>query len=140
MVGLNKIMIIGNLGTDPEMRYTPNGNAVTSFRMASTRSYSAADGERKQDTEWFTVVAWNQLAEHVNQYLSKGRRAYVEGRLHSNSWDGQDGQTRFNNEIIANTVLFLDRTADSSMSQDPPGQASESDGNDGQIDANDLPF
>lgn len=146
MVGLNKIMIIGNVGTDPEMRYTPNGNAVTSFRMASTRSYTAADGERKQDTEWFTVVAWNQLAEHVNQYLSKGRRAYVEGRLHSNSWSGQDGQTRFSNEIIANTVLFLDRAADSpvsqdsSMSQDSPEQASESHGNDGQIDANDLPF
>ena len=141
MVGLNKIMVIGNLGTDPEMRYTANGNAVTSFRMASTRSYTAA-GERKQDTEWFTVVAWNQLAEHVNQYLSKGRRAYVEGRLHSNSWAGQDGQTRFSNEIIANTILFLDRPG-----SDPSG-ASEGDsdlGNDPGIsepslDPEELPF
>jgi single-strand DNA-binding protein len=141
MVGLNKIMVIGNLGTDPEMRYTANGNAVTSFRIASTRSYTTA-GERKQETEWFTVVAWNQLAEHVNQYLSKGRRAYVEGRLHSNSWDGPDGQTRFSNEIIANTILFLDRPG-----SDPSG-APEGDSDLGNaprvgepsLDPEELPF
>ncbi len=110
MVGLNKVIVIGNLGTDPEMRYTPNGNPVTSFRLATTsRVYTTPSGERKEDTEWFTVVAWNQLAEQCNQFLTKGRRAYVEGRLRSNSWQGQDGQTRFRNEIIANRVLFLDR-------------------------------
>lgn len=143
MVGLNKIIVIGNLGTDPEMRYTANGNAVTSFNLATSRSYTAADGERKQETEWFRVVSWNQLAEHVNEYLSKGRRAYVEGRLHSDRWEGQDGQTRFTNEIIANTVLFLDRATDSSINQGSSEQASDSDGSDGsdgQIDANDLPF
>ena len=85
MVGLNRMMVIGNLGTNPEMRYTPNGNPVTSFRIATTRTYTSSDGERQQDTEWFTVVAWNQLAELCNQYLSKGRRAYVDGRLHSDS-------------------------------------------------------
>ena len=109
MVGLNKVMVIGNVGTDPEMRYTPNGNPVTSFRLATSRSYTTQDGERHQETEWFTVVAWNQLAEQCNQYLSKGRRAYVEGRLHAHQWDGNDGQTRFRNEIIANRVMFLDR-------------------------------
>jgi single-strand DNA-binding protein len=109
MAGLNKIMVIGNVGTDPEMRYTPNGSPVTSFRIATSRSYSAQDGERRQETEWFTVVAWNNLAEQVNQYLNKGRRAYVEGRLHSHTYQGNDGQTRFRNEIIANVVLFLDR-------------------------------
>tara|TARA_B100001123_G_scaffold291422_1_gene324867 strand:+ start:548 stop:970 length:423 start_codon:yes stop_codon:yes gene_type:complete len=140
MVGLNKIIVIGNLGTDPEMRYTANGNAVTSFNLATSRSYTAADGERKQETEWFRVVSWNQLAEHVNQYLSKGRRAYVEGRLHSDRWEGQDGQTRFTNEIIANTVLFLDRATDSPINEGSSEQVSDSDGNDGQIDANDLPF
>lgn len=140
MVGLNKIIVIGNLGTDPEMRYTANGNAVTSFNLATSRSYTAADGERKQETEWFRVVSWNQLAEHVNEYLSKGRRAYVEGRLHSDRWEGQDGQTRFTNEIIANTVLFLDRATDSSINQGSSEQVSDSDGSDGQIDANDLPF
>ena len=109
MVGLNKIMVIGNVGTDPEMRYTPSGSPVTSFRIATSRSYNAQDGERKQETEWFTVVAWNSLAEQVNQYLAKGRRAYVEGRLQSHSFQGNDGQMRFRNEIIANRVLFLDR-------------------------------
>lgn len=114
MVGLNKIMVIGNVGTEPEMRYTPSGSPVTSFRIATSRSYNAQDGERKQETEWFTVVAWNNLAEQVNQYLSKGRRAYVEGRLHSHSFQGNDGQMRFRNEIIANRVLFLDRAGEHS--------------------------
>ena len=109
MAGLNKIMIIGNVGTDPEMRYTPNGNSVTSFRMATSRAYTTADGERHEDTEWFTIVAWNKLAEQCNQYLTKGRRVYVEGRLKSNTWTGADGQNRFRNEIVANRVLFLDR-------------------------------
>ena len=114
MVGLNKIMVIGNVGTDPEMRYTPNGNPVTNFRLASSRGYTSADGERRQDTEWFTIVAWNQLGEQCNQYLSKGRRAYVEGRIQSHSWEGQDGKTRFRNEIVAEKVLFLDRPTSSS--------------------------
>ena len=108
MVGLNKIMVIGNLGTDPDMRYTPNGHPVTSFRLATGRTYTTADGERREDTEWFTVVAWRQLAEQCNQYLTKGRRIYVEGRLKSDSWTGDDGQTRFRNEIVASSVLFLD--------------------------------
>lgn len=111
MVGLNKVMIIGNVGTDPEMRYTANGNPVTSFRMATSRAYTTSDGERKQETEWFTVVTWNQLAEQCNQFLTKGKMTYVEGRLRSSTWEGQDGKTRFRNEIIANRVLFLDRSA-----------------------------
>jgi len=109
MAGLNKVMLIGNVGTDPEMRYTANGNAVTTFRLACSRNYSGADGERKEETEWFTVVTWNRLAETCNQYLTKGRRAYVEGRLQTRNWEGQDGQRRTRVEIVANTVLFLDR-------------------------------
>jgi len=132
MVGLNKMTVIGNLGTDPEMRYTSNGNPVTSFRIATTRTYTSSDGERQQDTEWFTVVAWNQLAELCNQYLSKGRRAYVDGRLHSDSWTGQDGQTRFRNEIIADRVLFLDRQ--------PIGQSSTEGEGEPPIEVEDLPF
>ncbi len=132
---LNKIMVIGNLGTDPEMRYTPSGSAVTNFSLATNRSYTTSDGERREETEWFRIVAWNQLAEQVNQYLSKGRKAYVEGRLRSSSWEGQDGQTRFRNEIIANTVLFLDR-APGAQSQEGGFQ----DGPGGQVDPDDLPF
>ncbi len=135
MVGLNKVIIIGNLGTDPEMRYTPNGNPVTSFRIASTsRVFTTPEGERKQDTEWFTVVAWNQLAEQCNQYLSKGRRAYVEGRLRSRTWAGQDGQKRFQNEIIASRVLFLDRQP---AAETPSGEEEESAA---PTEAEELPF
>jgi len=102
-------MVIGNLGTDPEMRFTPSGKPVTSFRIATTRTYLSPEGERRQETEWFSVVTWNKLAETCNQFLAKGRRAYVEGRLRTHSWEGQDGQRRFRTEIVANRVIFLDR-------------------------------
>jgi single-strand DNA-binding protein len=141
VAGLNKIMVIGNVGTDPEMRYTPNGNPVTTFRIATSRSYTAQDGERRQETEWFTVVAWSNLAEQVNQYLQKGSKAYVEGRLHSHTFQGSDGQTRFRNEIIAEKVLFLNRPGGRD-SQDEYGGGSAGAGA-GDYDAatpDDLPF
>ena len=106
---LNKMTLIGNVGTDPEMRYTPNGNPVTSFTVATNRRYTTAEGEQREETEWFTVSAWNRLGETINQYLTKGRRVYVEGRLKSSTWTGNDGQTRFRNEITANQILMLDR-------------------------------
>jgi single-strand DNA-binding protein len=109
MAGLNKVMIIGNVGTDPEMRFTPNGKPVTSFSLATSRTFTSPEGERRQETEWFNVVTWNRLAETCNQFLTKGRRAYVEGRLHTRTWEGQDGQKRVRVEVVANSVLFLDR-------------------------------
>ncbi len=118
---LNKMLVIGNVGTDPEMRYTPNGNPVTSFRLATTHRYTTGDGERREETEWFTITSWSQLAEQTNQYVTKGKRVYVEGRLKSNSWTGQDGQTRFRNEIIANRVLFLDRAPQGGEPGGEPG-------------------
>ena len=144
MAGLNKMMVIGNVGTDPELRYTPNGNPVTSFRLATSRAYTTGDGDRRTDTEWFTVVAWNQLAEQCNQYLTKGRRAYVEGRLHSNTWEGPDGKSRFSNEIIAARIIFLDRSptggvGESDLDRSPTSGVGES-GGEGDLDAGDLPF
>jgi len=109
MASLNKVMVIGNLGTDPEMRFTPSGSPVTSFRIATTRTYTTPEGERRQETEWFTVVTWSKLAEQCNQFLSKGRQAYIEGRLRTRSWEGQDGQRRYRTEIVANRVIFLGR-------------------------------
>ncbi len=109
MVSLNKVMVIGNLGSEPEMRFTPNGNPVTSFRIATNWTYTTSDGERKQDTEWFSVVAWNRLAEQCNQFLTKGRLVYAEGRMRTRTWEGQDGQKHSRPEIIANRVIFLDR-------------------------------
>lgn len=133
-VGLNKMMVIGYLGTDPEMRYTTNGKPVTNFRLATSRAYRADDGERREETEWFTVVAWDRLAEQCNQYLTKGRRAYIEGRFRSRKWEGQDGQPRSVNEIIAHSVLFLDQLGGGDQTPQETGDPSSS------IDPDDLPF
>jgi len=109
MRDLVKVIVIGRLGTDPEMRFTANGRPVTSFRLAANRVYTTSDGERREETEWFDVICWNRLAEHCSQYLHKGRRAYVEGRLRIRSWESPDGLRRYRPEVVANTVLFLDR-------------------------------
>jgi len=138
MAGLNKVMIIGNVGTDPEMRFTPNGNPVTSFRIATSRSYTTSDGERRQETEWFDVVTWNRLAETCNQFLSKGRRAYVEGRLRTRSWEGQDGQRRFRVEIVANRVLFLDRQPPAALPAEEAGEQVLPVGE--EVQPEDIPF
>ncbi len=144
MAGLNKIMVIGNVGTDPEMRYTPSGSPVTSFRLATNRRYTTQEGERREETEWFTIVAWSQLAEQVNQYLSKGQRAYCEGRLHSHSYQGNDGQMRFTNEIIADRVLFLDRAGTGEQQSGEAGETGVPAGGERQApepaSADDLPF
>lgn len=133
MASLNKVMLIGNVGTEPEMRFTPNGNPVTSFRIATNRFLPPGEsGERKQETEWFTIVAWNKLAENCNQFLTKGQRVYVEGRLHTRSWDGPDGQKRYRTEVIANSVLFLDKAASGQL----PGEATP----EGAVEPDDLPF
>ncbi len=118
MAGLNKVMIIGNVGTDPEMRYTADGNALTSFRVATNFNYTSPDGERHEETEWFNIVAWRKLAEQCSQYLQKGRRVYVEGRLRTRSWDTPDGQRRFRTEVIASRVLFLDRATGAALPEE----------------------
>lgn len=109
MADLNKIMVIGNAGADPEMRYTPSGAPVTNFPIATNRTYTGHGGERQEETEWFRVVAWANLAEQVNQYVSKGKKIYVEGRLKSSPYVDRNGQARSGNDIVASRVLFLDR-------------------------------
>ena len=89
---MNKIIVIGNLGRDPEMRYTPNGQAVTSFSIASSRKHTTAVGEQREETEWFSCQAWGKLAETCNQYLTKGQQVYVEGRLKSRTYQTQGSQ------------------------------------------------
>ncbi len=111
---LNKVQLTGRLGADPEMRYTPQGHAVTTFRAASNRSWRTAEGESHEDTEWFRVVAWNKLAEICNQWLSKGSRVYVEGRMQTRQWQDQEGQTRYQTEVIAIDIIILDSRRDSS--------------------------
>jgi single-strand DNA-binding protein len=134
--GLNKVMIIGNLGADPEMRFTPGGSPVTTFNVAVSRVYSPPEGERKVETEWFSVVTWTKLAETCNQYLTKGQKIYCEGRLHTRSWDGQDGQKHYKTEVIAERVIFLDKKQTSARS----GEKLEDQGETGEIEPSDLPF
>ncbi len=120
-MSLNQIFLIGNVGGDPEMRYTPSGAAVTNFSLAVNYRRGRRDGEGGEDeTEWFRVAAWDRLAETVNQYVVKGSKVFVEGRVRGRSYVGNDGQTRFSLEVNAFRVLFLDR----------PGRSGEGGGRD----------
>lgn len=128
-------MIIGNLGSEPEMRFTPNGSPVTSFSVATNRIYTTADGERRTETEWFNVIAWNKLAEQCNQFLTKGRLVYVEGRLRTRSWEGQDGQKHYRTEIIANRITFLDRQSAGPLPEDRADEGAT-----GDLEPDDIGF
>lgn len=105
--GLNKVMIIGHLGRDPEMRYTSNGRPVTTFSVAINRTWMTGEGERRNETDWFTVVAWGSLADFTKKALYKGRQVFVEGRLQTRRWDDENGIKHSSVEIIAATVLAL---------------------------------
>jgi single-strand DNA-binding protein len=105
--GLNKVMVIGNMGRDPEMRYTSSGKPVTSFSLASSRSWTTHSGERREETEWFNVVAWGNLAEICNQKLFKSQQVYVEGRLQTRSWEDGNGQRHFRTEVVASDMIIL---------------------------------
>lgn len=105
--GLNKVMIIGRLGRDPEMRYTPSGRPVTTFNIATSRTWNTSDGERRTETEWFNIVAWGSLAEICKQYLTKGQQVYVEGRLQSRQWEDQEGVRHSSTEIVASEMIML---------------------------------
>ena len=107
MASLNKVFLIGNLTRDPELRYIPSGSAVTSFTLASNRVFKMQTGEKKEETTFVRVVVWGRMAEVCNEYLSKGRSVFVEGRLQSRSWDGPDGQKRSATEVVALNVQFL---------------------------------
>jgi len=105
--GLNKVMIIGNLGRDPEMRYTPSGRPVTTFNIATNRTWNTSEGEKHVETEWFNVVAWSNLAEICKQYLTKGQQVYIEGRLQTRHWEDQEGNKHTSVEIVANEMIIL---------------------------------
>ncbi len=105
--GLNKVMIIGSVGRDPEMRYTPSGKPVTSFSVATSRSWTSAEGERREETEWFNVVAWGNLAEICKTHLVKGQQVYVEGRLQTRGWEDDSGKKHFRTELVANEMIIL---------------------------------
>ncbi|MBN2555381.1 MAG: single-stranded DNA-binding protein [Anaerolineales bacterium] len=110
--GLNKVMIIGFLGRDPEMRYTPSGRPVTTFSVATSRSWHSADGDRHEETEWFNVVAWGGLAEVCNQHLRKGQQVYVEGRLQTRRWEDAEGNKHYTTELVAKEMVMLGDSRD----------------------------
>lgn len=113
--GLNKVMIIGHLGRDPELRYTPSGRPVASFSVATSRSWTASDGERREETEWFNVVAWGNLAEICKTHLTKGQQVYIEGRLQTRGWEDDSGTRHYRTELVANEMILLgDRSASGS--------------------------
>jgi len=125
---LNKIMLIGNLGKDPEMNYTQNGTALTKFSLAVSRSYKTSSGEKRDETEWFNIVAWDKLAELCNQYLHKGSKAYIEGRLSQRKYTDKNGVERWMTEVIANDMQILTpKSAQSGSSDFLAGHADDSD-------------
>ena len=105
---LNKVLLIGNLTRDPELRYTPSGAAVCTFSVATNRSYTAADGTKKEEAEFIRIVSWNKLAELCSQLLAKGRKVYVEGRLQTRSWETPDGQSKQTTEVVIDDMRILD--------------------------------
>ena len=107
MASVNKVILIGNLGKDPELRYTQGGQAVANFTLATNERFSTKDGDKQERTEWHRIVAWGRTGELCAQYLSKGRSVYLEGRLQTREWEDKEGQKRRTTEIVANTVQFL---------------------------------
>lgn len=121
--GLNKVQIIGHLGKEPEMRYTPSGKPVTTFSVAVSRSWNSADGERHSETEWFNIVAWGNLAEICKQYLTKGQQVYIEGRLQTRRWDDKEGVKHTSVEVVANEMMMLGDRRDHNSTQSPSDTA-----------------
>lgn len=122
--GLNRVQIIGNLGRDPEMRFTQGGTPVTNFSVAVSRSWQSRDGETREETEWFRVVAWTRLAEIANEYLRRGSKVYVEGRLATRTWQDREGNERTTTEVVAQEMLMLGGRDEGAQRDDHDGQRS----------------
>ena len=151
-MSVNKVILLGRLGQDPELKYTPGGSAVCNFSLATTESWTDKQGQKQEKTEWHRVVVWGKLAELCNQYLAKGRQAFLEGRLQTRSWDDKDGNKKYTTEILASTVQFIGgatasnnttagntQTVDSSYAQSAPTQEYQV-ANDASFAADDIPF
>ena len=108
MSGVNRVILIGRLGRDPELKFTPAGKAVTNFTMATSENWKDDSGERQERTEWHRIVIWGKLAEVAAKYLTKGKQVYIEGRLQTREWTDKDGQKRYTTEIVANNMTLLD--------------------------------
>ena len=126
MASVNKVILVGNLGADPELRYTSGGRGVANFRIATSRQWTSKDGEKHEETEWHRIVTWDKLAEICGEYLKKGSSVYIEGRLQTRSWEDQSGAKRWSTEVVANEMKMLGgrqtpgEERSSSSSPEPP--------------------
>ncbi|MBE9503219.1 MAG: single-stranded DNA-binding protein [Proteobacteria bacterium] len=149
MAGVNKVILVGNLGRDPEVRYTKNGQAVASFSLATTERWTGKDGNKEDKTEWHRIVAWGKLGEICGEYLVKGKQVYIEGRLQTRDWDDKDGNKKSTTEIVANNMVMLSQAGGSQQSYGGNQQASSGGGQTGSsggsndaddFEDDDIPF
>lgn len=144
MSGVNKVILVGNLGSDPELRHTQSGTTVVNFRVATNEVFTNKSGEKTERTEWHRIVAFGRLAEICGQYLNKGKQVYLEGRLQTRDWEDQSGNKRYTTEIVANQMVMLGRAGDKSYTPDADAQKSPPDEPQappaGADDDDDLPF
>ncbi len=136
MAGVNKVILVGNLGKDPEVKYTAGGVPVANFTIATSEKWTDKNGEKQERTEWHRIVAWRKLAEICGEYMSKGKQVYIEGKLQTRSWEDKDGQTRYTTEIMADNIVLLGRKGQEGQESGDKSSAE----NDDHIDDDDIPF
>jgi len=143
-MGVNKAILIGNLGADPELRSTSSGTPVANFRIATSETYTTREGQRETRTEWHRIVTFGRLAEICGQYLKKGKQVYVEGRIQTRDWEDQSGNKRYTTEIVCNQMQMLGRAGESGYSPDESQDTGYDDGGSqepaGADEDDDLPF
>ena len=142
MAGVNKVILVGNLGRDPEIRYTKDGQAVANFTLATGESFTSREGKREERTEWHRIVVWGKTAENCAQYLAKGRTVYIEGRIQTREWEDKEGQKRKTTEVVAQTVQFLGgpRSAGTGAGGGAPSREAEAPHEESAPPGDDIPF
>jgi len=140
MRGVNKVILVGNLGRDPEVRYIKDGTAVANLRIATSENWNDANGQKQERTEWHRIVAWGKLAEIAKEYMTKGKQIYVEGRLQTRSWDDREGNKRYTTEVRADQILMLGTRGDSGGARGVPSSPDSPDSPDSQPQPPDQPF
>ncbi|MBT8195257.1 MAG: single-stranded DNA-binding protein [Bacteroidia bacterium] len=140
MAGVNKVILVGNLGKDPETRHLESGAVVTKFPLATSESYKTKDGNRVEQTEWHNVVLWRGLAEVADKYLKKGNSVYIEGKIRTRSWDDKDGNKKYFTEIVGDNLTMLGKKSDNSNAGNEQGNQPAAASNTGATPTDDLPF
>ncbi|MDH3973784.1 MAG: single-stranded DNA-binding protein [Deltaproteobacteria bacterium] len=139
MAGVNKVILVGNLGRDPEVRYTKSGQAVASFSLATSERWTGKDGNKEEKTEWHRITAWGKLGEICGEYLSKGKQVYIEGRLQTREWEDKDGNKRQTTEIVANNMTMLGQAGGAPQGGTSNSHSASSGGPD-DFEDDDIPF